>query len=119
MARVLFITQDSELAWLRKSVLATAGHQITVAESKKAALGLIAAEIFDVLVVCHTISFESAHTLAKRFCASNPDGRIVEVLLTPQSRPSLPEAEHVAGADGAEPFLAAVNNIAALSCAEA
>jgi DNA-binding response OmpR family regulator len=73
--RLLSLSTNPELAKLRSMVLRQAGFHVTWPSTREEADRILNQENFDLLLIGHTISGESARHFAEVFRAKNPKGR--------------------------------------------
>src|ERR1700741_4686977 len=112
--RILALSADPELGKLRAMVLRQVGYEGTWPASKVETVALLGRESFDVLVIGHTISGQSAREFAETFRARNPDGKVIVIMV---STYALVKADKtVRAVDGPEALLNALDELLGESC---
>jgi len=104
--RILSLSANPELAKLRAMVLRHAGYSVTWPSSKQEADQILQNESFDILLIGHTISGQSARQFAEVFRARNPHGKIVAIMAATYLMVKTDRT--VKALDGPEALLAAI-----------
>jgi DNA-binding response OmpR family regulator len=78
-ARILSTSADPRLGALRADVLRSAGYEVVFPKDHADTLHAIATHPFDVLILGHSISTQSAKDYAEAFRARNADGKVLVV----------------------------------------
>jgi DNA-binding response OmpR family regulator len=107
--RILSLSGNPELGKLRAMVLRQAGYEVLWPSSKDDAERTIRDENFDVLLLGHTVSGDTARELAEAFRIKNPNGKIIAVMATNyvKVRPD----RTVKAIDGPEALLEAIEEL--------
>jgi DNA-binding response OmpR family regulator len=77
--RVLSLSANPELGKLRVMVLRQAGYHVVWPSTKTEAEQVIGDQHFDVLLIGHTISGDTARDLAEAFRGRNPAGKVIAI----------------------------------------
>lgn len=104
---VLLLSRDVELGLLRKRVLEQNGCTVVFPQNRDEAIDAFHSH-FDVMVIAHTISRESARHYAEIFRGKNPNSWIVYICVSTIEHPPEWANETVLGLSGPEEMLEAV-----------
>ena len=77
--RILSTSADPHLGSLRAQVLRSAGYDVTYPQNAAETRRAIAEELFDLLIIGHSISTPSAKSYAEAFRERNPEGKVLVV----------------------------------------
>lgn len=105
--KVLLLSRNRELGLLRQKVLELCGCNVTFPENQDETLEHLKHD-WQVIVIAHTISRESADRYAEMFRKRNPEGRIVYVRGTMTEPAPRWADESVVGLAGPEEMVRAV-----------
>jgi len=107
--KVLVLTTDLELALLRKRVLESVGHEVSVLSSEKEALEAAENEMpFDVALVCHHLPAATARKLIRIFRDNKHPGKVVYIAHIYGEWPEVEADRYIVGADGPDALLRVV-----------
>jgi DNA-binding NtrC family response regulator len=106
---ILSLSANPELGQLRAMVLRQAGYMVNWPANKEEADKLLENESFDLLVIGHSISGQSARHFVEVFRTRNPQGKIVAV--TDASYLMIKADKTVKALDGPEALLGAIEEV--------
>ena len=106
---ILSLSANPELGKLLAMVLRQAGYMVNWPDNKQEADKLLENESFDVLVIGHSISGQSARHFAEAFRTRNPQGKIVAI--TPSTYLMIKADKTVKALDGPEALLGAIEEV--------
>jgi hypothetical protein len=95
---------------LRQRVLELSGFEVVRPETKRACLEALRSGRFDRLVICHSVSVDSAREITAEFKRRNPDSCVVAVLTSPWAYCPYPVDVHISGTDGPDTLVETVRN---------
>jgi CheY-like chemotaxis protein len=99
--KILSLSIDQELSELRKTVLETVGHQVTVLNSEKEALAAVQSpDHYDVVLLCHRIPSAIARQTVRLLRQNHADTRVVYVAHVYGEWPDVEADRYIVGADG-------------------
>jgi len=107
--RILALSANPELGKLRAMVLRQAGYDVIWPANKAETEALLAKQHFDVLLIGHTISGQSAREFAETFRARNPEGKLIVIMAS--SYILIKADKTVRAADGPEALLEALDEL--------
>jgi DNA-binding response OmpR family regulator len=110
--RILSLSLDQELAFLRRFALAAALHQVTsvtrekdiIAECKDNAA-------YDIILICHTLPGALARQLVRFLRQSKPQAQVVYIAHKYGEWPDVEAERYVVGDDGPEALVRLLNEI--------
>lgn len=108
-ARILSLAADPELGKLRAMLLRQAGYDVLWPASKSEAYIALRDNSFDLLLVGHTLSGQSAREFAEIFRDKNPNGKVVVIMAA--TYVMLKADKTVKAADGPEVLLQAIEEL--------
>ncbi len=108
--RILCLSADQEIAQLRCAVLTFAGFDCLYPKSKQEAVRKMQTDKFDVALVCHSLSTESAQALATRYKEHNPDGLLVYMPWGAWGKAPIEADLSIAGCQGPDVLTNAIRN---------
>jgi|SRR5947209_19119895 len=107
--RVLSLSANPELGKLRAMVLRHAGYDVVWSPTRKEAEQLIRDQDFDVLLIGHSISGDTARELAEAFRGGNPKGKVIAI--TASAYIMVRTDKTVRAIDGPEALLEAIEEV--------
>ncbi len=78
--RILMVSADVNLGVSRALVLRDAGHEVTLAADRMGGERVLAADEFDILVLCQTVASSDCLALAEAFRKINRAGKVVAIV---------------------------------------
>jgi DNA-binding response OmpR family regulator len=109
MKRILSLSANPELGKLRAMVLRQAGYKVIWPESNQETDKFLQEESFDILLLGHTISGQSAREFAEVFRSRNPHGKIIGI--TAAAYLMVKADKTVKAVDGPEALLEAIEEV--------
>jgi CheY-like chemotaxis protein len=104
--RVLILGANRELLLLRAAVLRAAGSEVDVTESKQQTLELLRDRNYDAMVICCSISGDSAPEYVTLFRERNPQECVAYIGEHPWHRPTTIQADTlVSGTEGPDALI--------------
>ena len=107
---VLCVSRFRELALLRQRVLELEGFEVIRPETKAECMAAIASARFDCLLICHSISADSAREVMDEFRRRNPRGCLIAILASPWARGAYQVDVSISGTDGPDVLVETVRN---------
>ncbi|MFL6439819.1 MAG: hypothetical protein ACJ71Q_19760 [Terriglobales bacterium] len=107
--RVLSLSAKPELGKLRAMVLRHAGYDVVWPPTKTEAEHVIGDQHFDVLLIGHSISGDTARDLAEAFRGRNPAGKVIAI--TASAYIMVRTDKTVRAIDGPEVLLEAIQEL--------
>ena len=110
--KILSVSLDLELSQLRKTVLAAAGHDVSIVTSEKEALKLAQSpDSYDMVLLCHHFPAATARQAVRLLRQLHADTRIIFVVHVYGEWPEVEADRYIVGADGAEALLRVVREV--------
>jgi hypothetical protein len=106
--KIICLSTNVELALIRSSLLRARGMDIDFPQSKQEAMTLIETGRYDVALLCHSLSLQSADEFAEAFRPHHPGKCLIAIMGTPWERPRMKADVYICGIDGPERLLEAV-----------
>lgn len=78
--RILLVSADANLGVSRALVLRDAGHEVTLAADRMGGERVLAANDFDLLVLCQTVASADCMALTEAFRKINLQGKVVAIV---------------------------------------
>jgi hypothetical protein len=91
-------------------VLQLAGFEVIRPETKADCMAALASLPFACLLICHSISPDSAREITAEFKRRNPHGCLVAVLATPWARSAYSADFNISGTDGPDVLVETVRS---------
>jgi DNA-binding response OmpR family regulator len=108
-ARILSLSANPEIGKLRAMVLRQAGYYLTWPSSKQETDRILQDESFEILLIGHTISGQSARNFAETFRVRNPNRKVIAIMAT--SYLTVTPDKTVKAIDGPEALLEAIDEV--------
>jgi DNA-binding response OmpR family regulator len=109
-ARILTLSSNHELSSLRARVLEQSGYEVATPYGQAATFLALMSGPFDLVILCHTMQESFANEVMQMFRDTNPKGGIIGVTESDWDMPKFRVDLTVAGSDGPEVFLKAVED---------
>ena len=104
--KILILTTDQELALLRRRVLESAGHEVSVASTEQEAIEAAEKQVpFDVALLCHRMPAGTARKLIRMFRDDKRNGTVVYIAHIYGEWPEVEADRYVVGADGPDALI--------------
>jgi CheY-like chemotaxis protein len=109
-SRILTLSHDHELSSLRARILEDAGYSVTAPCGQAEALLALVKDEFDLVLLCHSMVERFVNEVLRMYREANPNGRVLGVLESRSDLPKFKVDQTVAGADGPDALLRAVES---------
>ena len=110
--KILSLSIDQELSYLRRPVLEAAGHEVVALTSEKEALKAAQApEQYDAVLICHRLPAATARHAVRLLRQSHPDTRIIYIGHVYGEWPEVEADRYVVGADGPDALIRVLEQV--------